>query len=143
MITNHPISTTVNEGEVATFSCTVTGRGDLTVEWDVGEVRYNMDNCSASENCNRINITDNTDGSLTSTLEITASLITNTVTCVITILFGQSVVGVESRPPPIRTLRSEPAQLTVIAAPATTHEPITSSDDQSKTDPSEGGKKEK
>ena len=142
MITNHPNSTTVNEGEVATFSCTMTGHGYPTIEWDVDEVRYNMDNCSASENCNRINITDNTDGSLTSTLEITASLITNSVTCVITILFGQPVVGVESRPPPIRTLRSVPAQLTVIAAPTTTHEPITIIDEY-ETDPSEGGKKEK
>ena len=131
MITNHPNSTTVNEGEVATFSCTATGRGDLTIEWVVGEVRYNMDNCSPSEICNRINIA-NTGGSVTGILEITASLVTNSVmiACIMkqnlsssASSFGQPIVGVEVRPPPIRTLRSVAAQLTVI--------------------PSGGGKKEK
>ena len=150
MITNHPASTTVNEGEVAIFNCTATGRGDLTIEWDVDEIRYSMDNCSPSEICNRISNTNNTGGSVTSTLQITASLVTDFVACVMkqnlsssASSFGLPMNDIEVRPPPIRTLRSV-AQLTVIALPTTTQtetspRPLaTSSEDQS----NEGGEKE-
>ena len=150
MITDHPNDTTVNENEVATFSCTATGSGDLTVEWDVGDKRYNMDNCTPLENgCNITNITDNTGDSVTSTLKITA-MVNNSVTCVVkqdlsssTISFGQPVVGVESRTPPIRMLSSQPAQLTVNEAPTTTQpehsQSVTSTGDQTNT-PLAGGK---
>ena len=149
MITDHPNNTTVNESEVATFSCTATGRGGLTIEWDVGGQQYNMDNCPPLDNgCNITNITDNTGDSVTSTLEITA-MMTNSVTCVVkqdlsssTISFGPPVVGVESRPPPIRMLWSQPAQLTVNAAPTTappTSQPVPSAEDPTNT-LSPGGK---
>ena len=88
--------------------------------------------------------------SVTSTLEITANPVIDSVSCIMkqdlsssTIPFGQPVVGVESRPPPIRTLTSV-VQLTVTPAPTgpTTAQPETTWGSGNSTDPpSEGEKK--
>ena len=67
-ITDPPTSITVNESESATFDCTATDVGDLTIEWDVGGVLYNNETCS--DTCGSIN-TVNNNRHVTSTLAIT------------------------------------------------------------------------
>ena len=69
-ITGSPASAIVNEGETATYICTATGVGDLTIEWDVHGELYNSETCSESPTCDSINSESN-DGYVTSTLEIT------------------------------------------------------------------------
>ena len=108
-----PASVTVNENETATFNCTATSSGNLTIEWI----------CSDGSNCGRSSTDDSKDGYVTSTFEIIGT--TNlTVTCIVNhsltnfnLSFGESD-GVEVRPPPTETLQRT-AQLIVIPAPTT------------------------
>ena len=110
-IIESPADVTVNENETATFNCTATGSGDLTIEWI----------CSDDFNCARSGTDDSNDGYVTSTFEITGA--TNlTVTCIvnqslISLLFGES--NVEIRLPPPTEALQRTAQLIVIPAPTT------------------------
>ena len=101
----------MNESEIATFTCTAAGSGDLIIEWI----------CSNSGVSSR---EEGSGGYVTSILEIPGA--TNlSVTCVMnqsltSISFEESNGAVEARlPPPTESLRRT-AQLTVIPTPVTT-----------------------
>ena len=117
------IAVTVTEGETATFNCTASGVGDLTIEWDVGGVLYNSETCS--DTCGSIN-SKNNDGYVTSTLEITGETDLD-ISCIMVqrlITSSSDEPGVEMRL--YRRLeRAAAAQLTVIPAITTATQPET------------------
>ena len=120
IITDSPASVIVNESETATFNCTATGVGDLTIEWNVGGELYNCETCSESPHCDSINSESN-DGYVTSTLEITGETDLD-IRCVLNqdIIISSGEPGVETRWPPPRTVQGEAARITVIPAVTTT-----------------------
>lgn len=128
-IVESPDNVTVNEREVATFNCTATGSGNLTIEWI----------CSGDSNCE--GSSERSGGYVTSILEIPGA--TNlTVTCVVNqnlISLSSGGSDVEVRLPPDfvpAEVLQRTAQLTVIPAPTTddipTQDPASTSDSEPK-----------
>lgn len=111
----------MKKNEVATFSCSATGTGDLSIEWDVGGVLYDHVRCFESPNCE--SITDNEINQhrfLTSVLRITG-VNSLEISCIVNqnlTISSQVISGVEIRQPPSTYMRTiqETAQLTVIPA---------------------------
>lgn len=97
--------TTVNESEIATFTCTATGADNFTIEWDIGGVLYNNETCM-SPKCESINSEEN-DRVLTSTLIVTG-MTSLDIICVInqTLMVSSEESGVEIRLPPTQSIRT-------------------------------------
>ena len=123
----------MNEREVATFNCTATGVGDLTIEWDV-------DGCSKSTtNCGSIN-SESGDGYVTSTLNITGVTDLN-ISCVVNqnLTFSSEDPSIEIRLPlnRTRTVQGNTVQLMIIPATPTAQPTTTQG---SSVGPSDGKK---
>ena len=98
---------TVNESEIATFTCTVTGGDNFNIEWDVGGVLYGNKTCMESPKCESIDNSESNDGGLTSTLIVTG-MTSLDITCVInqTLTVPSEESGVEIRLPHTQSIRT-------------------------------------
>ena len=118
-IVESPANIMVNESDPATFTCSATGSGELTIEWM----------CSDGTNCGSSANDEGANGHMTSTYHISSASASLNVTCVV----NQSLASFMSEESDIETLlppTEEPlmrrAELTVIPAPtsaATTTQP--------------------
>ena len=104
-IVESPTNVMVNEGDPATFTCSATGSGELTIEWS----------CSASDgtDCGSCTNEEGTDGRMTSTYMITRASASLNVTCVVSqsLASFMSESNIETRLPEPLMRRAE---LTVI-----------------------------
>ena len=89
----------MDQYDIATFSCTATGSGDLIINW----------NCSDGSNCDMSSISSSKNGSVTSTLVITDAISNLAVTCNVmqdlTSLTSGESASVEVRLPPIERVQ--------------------------------------
>ena len=128
-ITEPPASVSVSQYESATFNCTATGSGDISIEWSC-----DGSNCSGKSDTT----IGGEDGYVTSTLNITRATGNLAVTCHVMQnlirLMSEASNDVEVRLPP-RFVANMTAQLIFMPVATTTSTPPTTPQG---TDPSPG-----